>query len=491
MGFARIKNAMLMCVLSAALTLGLASAARAAAVSHTYPALDTAAATADYSQASNRNAYVILQAWETERMQELKAQNPSLKVLVYKNLGFAAEARSPLSSTGVATQEAPDAWFLKNLQGQRIASNGYNWLWAMDVGSPEYQQRWYENVSRELETQGWDGVFIDDPNPTMKYTYDPSQVAKYPNDAAYSAAMGSALAYIGPKIQAGGKLAIANFAPWVEYKSTCNSWLQYLSGALDEMFVKWSRNTGEGYRSEAQWNVQLEEVKYAAAQGKQFIGFTQGSPGETAAARFGYGTVLLGTNGTASFAFAANYTSETWFPEYEYELGNPTGAEVRETGGVHRRLFENGLVLVNPTSSSRSVSFGGTYSGSGLNGATSATMEPHTALILTGSQDPAPPRKAKKRTAAIKLSATVSSSRVNLRWRPVGATESKVHVRVYKVVRNKRSLARTSRRHRVDRRVDRGRSYRYRIIGLDRHGKIVAKSRALRVRPGHSRHRVA
>jgi hypothetical protein len=490
-GVARLKNVFAIFIATAALMLTMAGIAQAGPVSYTRAAYDSAAATADWSQAPSRQSYVVLQSWETKRMQELKAKNPSLKILVYKNLSFAAEKKLSTSSTGVSKQEAeanPD-WFLKNLAGEPISSDGYKWLWAMDVGNPAYQQRWADNVIAEVQAQGWDGVFLDDVNPTMKYHYDVTQVAKYPTDAAYTAAMESALAYVGPRIQSGGKLAIANFAAWVEYGSIHNSWLQYVNGALDEMFAKWGRNSGEGYRSESQWTQQLEEVKYAASQGKQFIGFTQGSAGETQAARFGFGTILLGTNGTASYAFTPDYAGEAWLPEYDYDLGAPTAGETRDGNGVHRRTFEKGLVLVNPTSSTQTVSFGGTYSGSGLTGATGATMAPKTALILTGSQEaaaplPSKPSKPKKRTVAIDVRGVVTAKKVALKWTPVGAKESGVDVRVYKVVRDRKPLARTARKHRVDRRVNKGRAYRYRIIGLDAKGKVVARSRAVKVRPG-------
>jgi len=486
-GVARLKNVIAIFVATAALTLTMLGVAQASPVSYTRAAYDSAAASADWSQTPSRQSYVVLQSWETGRMQELKSKNPSLKVLVYKNFSFAAEKKTTSTSTGVSKQEAeanPD-WFLKNFAGEPISSDGYKWLWAMDVGNPTYQQRWADNVIAEVTARGWDGVFLDDVNPTMKYATDESQVAKYPNDAAYSAATESALAYIGPRIQASGKLAIANFATWVEYSSTQNNWLKYVNGALDEMFVKWGRNSGEGYRSESQWTRQLEEVKYAASQGKQFIGFTQGSSGETQAARFGYGTVLLGTNGTASYAFTPNYTSETWMPEFEYELGAPTAAETRDSNGVHRRTFGNGLVLVNPTGSNQTVNFGGTYSGSGLTNATSATMPAHSALILTGTQQVREStKKPKKRTVAIKVKGTVTAEKVALKWTPIGDKQSAVDVSVYKVVRDSRPLARTARKHRVDHRVNKGHAYRYRIIGLDRKGKVVARSRAIKVRPG-------
>ena len=367
--------------------------AQASSLGHVFPAIDSAASIPNYSQTASRNDYVILQAWETGKLKSLKAANPQVKVLVYKNLGFSTQLPSSHngpSPSGVLYSEAPDSWFLKDKSsGQRFASWGFEWLWAMDVGLPEYQKKWAENVIAECKSAGWDGVFLDDANATMKYHHSVDQVAKYPSDATYSAAMGSALAYIGPKIRAAGKLAVPNFAAWVEAPNVYNSWLQYVDGALDEMFLKWGGGEGEGYRGEAQWNLQLQEIKYAASQGKDFLAFTHGATGETKAARYGYGTVLLGSEGNASYAFTPQYATETWLPEYDYQLGATQGTESRDSNGVHRRVFANGLVLVNPTTSSQAVSFNGTYSGSGLANATKATMPAQSALILKGNA-PAP-----------------------------------------------------------------------------------------------------
>lgn len=385
MRFARTRLPLALIVTLLAMGSAAAAPASAATVGHVFPALDSAASIS--SQTASRNEYVILQAWQTDRLRSLKAANPSLNVLVYKNLAFSAQLSSSHvgpAPSGVSYGEAPDSWFLKNTGGSRFTSDHYSWLWAMDVGSAAYQQRWTDNVLAELESEDWDGVFLDDASATMKYQYNPSKIAMYPNDSSYSAAMGSALAYVGPRIRAAGKLAVPNFASWVEYPSTYNGWLQHVSGALDEMFLKWGRGTGEGYRSEGQWTTQLNEVKYAASQGKAFLAFTQGSVGETQASRYGYATLMLASNGNASYAFTPNYTSESWLPEFDYDLGAPLGDETRDSSGVHRRGFQQGLVLVNPTDSARSVDFGGTYSGSGLSDATGATMAPHSALVLTG-----------------------------------------------------------------------------------------------------------
>jgi Hypothetical glycosyl hydrolase family 15 len=468
----------------------LAGAASAGPLGHVVPALDSASSGAEYTP--HRDNYVILQAWETQRLHELKAANPSVKVLVYKNLAFSGPGNGSdaTASTGVASGEAPESWFLKNTSGKKFSSESYEWLWAMDIGSTAYQQRWYENVIGEVESKGWDGVFIDDANASIKYSYDPAKVAKYPNDAAYSTAMESALAYIGPKIQARGKLAIGNFAMWVEAQQTYNRWLGYLSGGLDEMFVKWGRGAGEGYRPAYQWQSQVEEAEYAASQDKIFIGFTQGAVGETQAARYGYASVLLGGDDSASYAFTPNYTEETWLPEYEYEIGNATGSETEDADGVHRRRFEGGLVLVNPTESTQSVSFGGTYSGSGLEGATGATMPAHSALVLTGTaaatpeapttptQPTIPSRPTHPAPLPIEVVVTVGEHSVELTWAPPQGSGAIS----YKVIKNKKKVASTRKRRSRVTGIAKKRASALEVAGYDSRGKLVARSKTFKVR---------
>jgi hypothetical protein len=476
-----------------------AGAAAASPLGHVLPALDSASSSADFSGVPQHDGYVILQSWETKRLQELKAANPNVKVLVYKDLAFSGPGTGTdaTSASGVSAGEAPESWYLKNTGGKEFTSEAYDWLWAMDVGSAAYQKRWYENVIGEVETQGWDGVFIDDANASMKFAYDPSEVAKYPNDASYSAAMESALAYIGPKVQARGKLAIANFAQWVEAPGTYDRWLGYLSGGLDEMFAKWGRNAGEGYRAAWQWEDQVAEAEYAAAAGKIFIGFTQGAVGETQAARYGYASVLLGGDDRASYAFTPNYTEETWLPEYEYEIGSPLGAESGDSDGVHRRRFEDGLVLVNPTESTQTVSFGGTYSGSGLEGATGATMPAHSALVLTGTAapvtpeapiSPAPPTPLTAPTSPappvhpaplpIEVVVTVGEHSAELTWTPPQGSGAAT----FKVVKNSKNVATTRKRHQRVGGLDKKRASDLEVVGYDKRGKVVARSRTFKVR---------
>jgi hypothetical protein len=339
---------------------------------------------------AQRNSYIVLQAWEASRAAELKAANPNLQVLVYQNLSSMAQGTSfsGLSASGVNYAEANTAhpeWFLLDTGGSRIAESGYSWLWMADIGNPGYQRQWTGNVLKLLASGPWDGVVMDDTNTTAKYDTDPAAIAKYPTDAAYQTAVRSMLAYAGPRIQAAGKLAIPNIGSWSEYPEVAKEWLQYVSGGIDEMFAKWSTTPGQGYRDASGWQTQIEEIQTTEQMGKRFLAVTQAAASDTQAIRYGWASVLLGADGNTAYAAAANYTGETWSSEYEAQIGEPTSPATRIAGGAWERTFSGGLVLVNPTTSTVEVNLGGTYGGSGLTDATSATMAPNTGLILQGA----------------------------------------------------------------------------------------------------------
>jgi hypothetical protein len=377
--------------------LGGAAGANAAAsaAGHLRVAIDNNPDFSNVSQTAQRHGYVILKPSMTDRLQQIKAANPGVKVLMYKNLSASIDYPSnSYLTTGVSHDEA-DAqhpeWFLRNTSGQRFTFSDHGTLWAMDIGSASYQQRWADNVLASLDDLGFDGVFIDDTNPTMKGHYDTSRVAKYPTDAAYQAATESALASIGPRIRSSGYEVIANIGHWGEYGAVGRSWLQYMDGAMAEHFGKWGTSSGSGYGWEGYWNSQLESLKYAQEHGKEFLAVTTSATNDAAAARYGWATTLLGAAGKAHFALHGNYTTETWFPEYDYEVGEPVGPETRLSNGVHVRLFTNGIVAVNPTSGQLSADLcGGTYSGSGHSHATSIQLGANSGAIMTLDAGSAP-----------------------------------------------------------------------------------------------------
>jgi hypothetical protein len=347
-----------------------------------------AAATSAAQATAAQEHVVILQAWETDELEAIKAANPSTIVLMYQNASSASTSASAtgIYPTGVPySQAVANGWLLDNTSGQTFTFQGENWLYATDVGSTGYQNAWASNVITKLDSAPWDGVFLDDVNPTIAYHYCVSCVARYPSDASYGAAMGSFVQNVGSQIQGAGKLAVANIGSWSSYGSTVNSWLQYLSGAMDEEFVKWGTTAGSGYANQATWQNQLHEVALAQSENKIFLGVSHSTSTDEQAALYGYATELLASNGTASYSLAQDYSTATWFPEYQYQIGQPTGSYTVSSNGVYERVFTGGVALVNPGSSSETVSLGGTYSGSGLSNVSTVTLAPQSGLVLTGS----------------------------------------------------------------------------------------------------------
>lgn len=333
---------------------------------------------------ARRNDFFVIQPWWTHTKDRIKAIRSSAQVLVHKNLsGCSYDNNHGVYSTGVSCQQADrhPGWYLRDSKGRKITFMGYPWLYAMDLGRRSYQRAWAHNVVNELVRNGYDGVWMDNTDTTMKYDFA-NYPARYPTDRAWRAATRSALAHIGPRLTAAGKLSIPNIGGWGGFPSVGNSYLQNVSGGTDQKFVKWGYRAGSGYAAEGRWQNQLDNLKYAQSQGKYFFANTESSKNDESAAVYGWATVLLGANGRAVFTLR-HHSADTWFPEYGYKIGRPTGPESVDSDGVHRRVFTKGIVVVNPTSGQRSANLRGIYSGSGLKDVRRVTLASHSAYVLT------------------------------------------------------------------------------------------------------------
>jgi hypothetical protein len=80
--------------------------------------------------------------------------------------------------------------------------------------------------------------------------------------------------------------------------------------------------------------------------------------------RLGLGTTLLLDNGYFGFDLGDGfhgYGDQWWFREYDIDLGMPRSRYETASDGTHRRRYENGLVIVNPAQSNRTVNLDGKY----------------------------------------------------------------------------------------------------------------------------------
>ena len=185
---------------------------------------------------------------------------------------------------------------------------------------------------------------------------------------------------------------IPNFSNQKAFPAVIKDWMGLVDGGMNEQFLKWGTTTtgSESYDPPDYWELQLKQMKEAEAAGKYYLGITPSTANDRNAARYGFATMLLAGGGKLQFTLHDDYTNERWFEEYDYTIGTPTAAEVKDSSGVHHRAFSNGLVYVNPTASAVRVDFGGAYTGSGLTNATSATLQPRSGLVLAKAGDGAP-----------------------------------------------------------------------------------------------------
>jgi hypothetical protein len=358
-------------------------------VGHHATMIDTGAKFPQPRRTAARREVVVLQGDRTADARRLKAHNPRLVVLAYLNLSAMSAAVPSGFSTGVQTHAENwrgkvtdrgsgyaarnERWFLHTRQGRRFTFRSYDWLWAANIANRGYQRRWTSNALRLLAARPeFDGLFIDDVNPTIHYHHDPADVRELPTDEAYANATRKALAEIAPRIRASGWLVYANLGAWTDFGDQVRPWLRYLDGAMDEQWVKFGKRRGFGYRDEAGWARQVANVADASAAGVHVMTVTHSTNADARAARYGYASALLASRGRVAFASVGDYHTETWFPDYEHDLGAPTGPMETQDGGVRSRAFRRGLVLVNPT-------------GSPLRAASGETVRPHSALIVQAS----------------------------------------------------------------------------------------------------------
>ena len=205
----------------------------------------------------------------------------------------------------------------------------------------------------------------------MKYHYAVDQVAKYPSDAAYSgrhrlcAVASSARACAPP-----ASSSIPNFGGWSGYRTAVDAWLPYVSGGMEEQFGKWGTRPGVGYVTGNGWERQLGALKATQAAGKLFVAISHSQANDAAAARYGWATTLLGSRGNDRLRAGRRLHERDLVPRVRLRPRRCHGR-----GGQASQRRAPPQVPARPRAGQPDrragrVSFGGTYSGSGLTHAT-------------------------------------------------------------------------------------------------------------------------
>ena len=374
--------------------------------------------------------YVILNSDQHALIPQLKAANPGLKALVYKDMAAtvswaAAGAHLP---TGVGYAEANAShpeWFLTDTTGARIEWCDYPGDWQMDVGSQAYQDAWAAGVAADLKAHGWDGVMVDDTNASQAWHLCGRTIAKYPTDAAYAAATRSFLARVGPALRGQGFLVVPNiYLPWSPSAADVwSDWISFTSGAVLEYWSKWGKGPTQHF-ADADWTYRQQFLALTQRAGKVFLGITYAPADDVRSMRYARASFLLDWDGGPSaLVFEPGKGVDPGAGEWTADIGTPSGAR-RQAGGAWRRDYSAGTVLVNPSASAAAtVEVGGRYVLPDGSAPGSVTLPPTSGLVLrsaaavasppaAASAQPAPaPSSARSRTFARML-------RLDLRFGP-------------------------------------------------------------------------
>ncbi|HMH17903.1 MAG TPA: putative glycoside hydrolase [Burkholderiales bacterium] len=296
-------------------------------------------------------------------LKAIKARNPKILIGQYTILGEAYDDPKNTADQDKRDKLYASQWWLLNSAGRKVqwTSEFRAWevnltTWPQADGKGRHWPEWlaerdYAVFFRDIPE--FDIVFLDNvgaPRVTADWNLDGKNDDRDEILAAHYA--GHLAEWNRLRELAPGRLLIGN----TDNDLANAQWRGQLDGGILEaqMGLSWSLETRAG------WGKMMERYRAVLHNTRppRIVGFNvHGSPTDYRFFRYAYASCLL-DDGYFSFTDKAReYSGVTWFDEYDHKLGNarsgpPTAAWSQE---VWRRDFQNGVVLVNPTTSAKTV----------------------------------------------------------------------------------------------------------------------------------------
>ncbi len=357
--------------------------------------------------------YVGTQKQVLTATRALRARNPDFVVLHYHlamwqsapATSFIVDGQNWSNDYPEVTQH--DSWFWHNAAGARVASSSDQKL-LMNVADPGFRAYWAESMATQITAGEYDGVFLDSASPALLQ----GEAAQGDPRLGGTAVKETSFPELGN---------VTWIAAWESWMSALESALESAGQALipntDAFITTWDNTNyglsagifSEGFASPdfatADWKRSTNQLLALARAGKIMIMQNYlASPDEVGRRMYYLANYLLVRGSRSYLDYFAGGPFE-WYPEWELELGAASSAPAANVdallfGGVYRRDFERGLVLVNPGDAPVTVELGTTLrrvvpSGGGpvssagqatgtlgSSDASSLTMAPRSAEIL-------------------------------------------------------------------------------------------------------------
>jgi hypothetical protein len=295
----------------------------------------------------------------------LKARHPGILVGQYTMLGEAYDDPKNAADRDVRDKLYTSKWWLLNAAGRKVQWTPQYRAWEVNFTSWSHAdadgRRWPEWIAERdyavffRDIPEFDIVFLDGvgaPRVAADWNLDgkdedrssPGVLAAH---YAGHRAEWQRLRELAPKLLLIGNADndLAN-AEW--------------RGQLDGAFLEAQMGQSWSLEARAGWRGMMERYRAALRNTRApgIVGFNvHGRPTDYRFFRYAYASCLL-DDGYFSFTDESReYSSVPWFDEYEHKLGSalsgpPTSPWSHE---IWRRDFQNGVALVNPTSSPKTV----------------------------------------------------------------------------------------------------------------------------------------
>jgi len=316
----------------------------------------------------------------------MRKANPDLVLLVYLNGTFAQKNQG---------SAYPAQWYSRDANGDKIRSKGYgNYL--MDPSKWGWIRSRAQTCARFLTSSGYDGCFLDmlgttplDPGyltgkPINATTDDPWTPRQW---LSATGALGASVkSAVSPALVVGNGLRSGSY--YFSSGQPSRRLLRKLDGGCAESWMRTAWQGVDAWPTTSTWRRNVDMLADAGAHGKTVLAFTKlwvGASDEQRERwhRFALASFLLGDDGHSYFFFSGARTADPTRASalWRVRLGAASG-DYFEKGGVFRRKFANGKVVVNPSTGTYRVRLGGAYIDESGDRRHWVRLGPHDAAVL-------------------------------------------------------------------------------------------------------------
>jgi hypothetical protein len=323
------------------------------------------------------------------RVPAMRSANPRLKIFLYMNATFAQSYQPPGGPGGF-----DPAWYAKDAHGSYV-KNPTSGNYLMDPTSPGWIQHDADWCKSQLT--GYDGCYLDalglaplQAGYLSAFPINPATKKPWtkPDWIRATASLAKQVrALVRPITVFGNGLTNGTF--FFDPSQPTKQIVDGLDGGVAEGWLRLSTAPVGAYPPVATWKQNVDMIPVVEGEGKPLLVVTKlwssATPAQQAAwLQYSLATFLLGTGGRSAFFFSGSAATSRTTPYtiYGTNVGTPT-ATYALSQGVYQRPFSNGLVIVNPGTSTVKVTLSRPYFTTSRQKVTSLVVAATSGVLLT------------------------------------------------------------------------------------------------------------